>query len=350
MRRGGWRGGVWCRGVPPDPKLPEEFAPTGPKLTRFQMRPAPPIRPRLFPDEARFALRLAVLAGATEFAAWAWLLGAGHRPLVLVLAALRLFRPFWASAGTRSPRPLVGGALIALSLAAIAAAFVSRGALLPMAAVAAALPSLGDLCASCVGDNVTVERRAAAFVWLDMAQALGAAAAVALTGARPSVGMLATVPVLLVGCVGLRELRDRGTPRSTWPFDAYASAARAPLVAQLALTASLCALLAAPRASDDTRPALTWSWLLLLAGMAIASRVEPRLPNAIWLPRIALALAAIGAALGFAPVRAFALGMMLAAIPASVARGAGEMERPLASSWAFSALFAGAAVGGVLGS
>src|SRR5437868_15101049 len=54
-----------------DGKLPEEFAPRGPKLSRFPIQPAPPIRPRLFPDELRFAVRLAVLAGAGELAAWA---------------------------------------------------------------------------------------------------------------------------------------------------------------------------------------------------------------------------------------------------------------------------------------
>jgi hypothetical protein len=42
------------------------------------------------------------------------------------------------------------------------------------------------------------------------------------------------------------------------------------------------------------------------------------------------------------------MGTLLAAVPASVARGAGEMDRPLASSLAWSALALGAAVGAVL--
>ena len=56
----------------PADKLPEEFAPTGPKLTRFSIQPAPPVRPRLLADEARFAARLSLLAGGAELAAWIW--------------------------------------------------------------------------------------------------------------------------------------------------------------------------------------------------------------------------------------------------------------------------------------
>jgi hypothetical protein len=90
-----------------------------------------------------------------------------------------------------------------------------------------------------------------------------------------------------------------------------------------------------------------WVALLLpLAGMAVAARVDPLLPNAIVLPRIATAIAAVG---WFVPELAlFALGAMFAGIPAAVARGAGEMERPMASSLAWSALAAGAAIGAVL--
>jgi hypothetical protein len=39
---------------------------------------------------------------------------------------------------------------------------------------------------------------------------------------------------------------------------------------------------------------------------------------------------------------------MFSAVPATVARGAGEMERPLASSLAWMALTAGAALGAVI--
>src|SRR3954462_877635 len=96
-------------------KLPEEFAPTGPKLSRFPIQPAPPIRPRLFPDEARFALRLALLAGAAECAVWTILVSLADARAVLLVAALRLLKPVWALAGTGLPRPLVG--LLALPAA-----------------------------------------------------------------------------------------------------------------------------------------------------------------------------------------------------------------------------------------
>jgi hypothetical protein len=82
--------------------------------------------------------------------------------------------------------------------------------------------------------------------------------------------------------------------------------------------------------------------------MFAAARGERWMPNAVWLPRIAVLLAAAGSL--FAPLRPLAMGAMLATVPASVARGAGEMERPVASSLAWIALFTGAAVGAVLGS
>src|SRR5205085_7332662 len=41
----------------------------------------------------------------------------------------------------------------------------------------------------------------------------------------------------------------------------------------------------------------------------------------------------------------FVLGAFCSVVPAAVARGAGEMERPIASSWAWSALALGAGVG-----
>jgi hypothetical protein len=80
--------------------------------------------------------------------------------------------------------------------------------------------------------------------------------------------------------------------------------------------------------------------------MALAARFESYTPNAVMLPRIVLGVAALG--LFLPPVRLLALGALFATIPASVARGAGEMERPLASSLAWSALTLGAAVGAVL--
>jgi hypothetical protein len=88
--------------------------------------------------------------------------------------------------------------------------------------------------------------------------------------------------------------------------------------------------------------------LLPLAGMWLAARLEPRMPNALWLPRAAVLLGLAGALSGMVPLLALAMGVIFGAIPAAVARGAGEMERPIASSLAWSALFLGAAVGAVL--
>ena len=148
------RGGVWWRLVAVDPKLPEEFAPTGPRLSRFPIRPAAPVRPRLFPDEARFALRLALLAAATECAAWAWLASPGTpRRWLLALAAVRLLKPGWAWIGTRVPRPAVALVLVLAGLGGAAhhlLAPAAGGLFSRLSLVAIGLPALGDLCASCV--------------------------------------------------------------------------------------------------------------------------------------------------------------------------------------------------------
>ena len=323
-----------------DAKLPEEFAPTGPKLSKFPIRPAPPIRPHLFADEARFALRLAIAAGATEFAAWTGLLN-NARPhawvvAVVALLALRLLKPFWAELGTRLPRPAIAFALLATALAA---ALTRQPDLFWLAG----LPALADLCATCIADSVTVERRAAAFAWLDMGQALGGVCALALASSYPGAGAPLSIAMLALAFVGVRELHDRGTPRSSWPLAAYASVLRSPLSAQLAALAFATAALGTPHLR-------AWPpWLALaapLAGMATAARLEPGMPNAAWLPRLALVLALAG--LFWAPLGLFALGAMFAAIPAAVVRGVGEMERPLVSSLAWSALIAGAALGAVL--
>ncbi len=317
--------------MPEKPLLPEEFAPTGPKLSRFPIQPAPPIRPRLFADEARFALRLSLLVGGTEFAAWACIAAAGGHKTLLALAALRVLKPLWARLGARTSRPAVAASLLAAAFAAL----LLRGQLYWLVG----LPALGDLCASCIGDRITVERRAAAYAWLDMGQALGAALGLALGG----FAAIGSVGVLLIGALALPDLRDRGTPRSTWPLSAYAATLRTPIAAQLTGLAFLCGALAKLAFAGSP------SWVAIclpLAGMAIAARAERWMPNAIWLPRIAVVLAAGGWAL--APLRLVAMGVMFAAIPATVARGAGEMERPLASSLAWSALIAGAAVGAVI--
>jgi len=102
----------YVRAVSDPPRLPEEFAPTGSKPSRFRIAPQPPLRPRLFPDEAKFALRLSLLAGSAEFAAWAWFAHAGGRGAVLGWAALRLLKPAWSFLGTRVPRPAVAFALL----------------------------------------------------------------------------------------------------------------------------------------------------------------------------------------------------------------------------------------------
>ena len=155
--------------MPEKPPLPEEFAPTGPKLSRLPIQAAPPIRPRLFADEARFALRLSLLAGGTELATWSWMAAAGGHAGVLALAALRLLRPFWARLGTRLPRTFLAAAMLVVAL-------VLQGRFFWWAGLAA----VADLCATCIGDSITVERRASAYAWLDMGQALGAMAGLAL--------------------------------------------------------------------------------------------------------------------------------------------------------------------------
>lgn len=328
---------------PPLPdKLPEEFAPTGPRLSKFPILPAPAVLPRLFPDEARFALRLSLLASGTEFAAWAWLAASGRRGVVLVLALLRALRPLWAFFGARAPRPLVALLPLSFALFAFCATVLSPvHPLLGLAAVAAGLPALGDLCASCIADSVTVERRATAYAFLDMGQGLGAAFGFALGRAFGGFGLVIAILALVVAAAGIPQLHHRGTPRSSWPLGSYLAVARTPLASQLAALAFACGLCAPPFSAPR------WMALVLpIAGMALAARLEPRLPNAIWLPRVALGLSLAGFVL--TPLRFLGLGMMFAAIPASVARGAGEMERPLASSLAWSALIAGAACAAVL--
>lgn len=325
----------------PPKGLPEEFAPTGPKLSRFPIRPAPPVQPRLFADEARFAFRLALLAGGTELAAWAWLVRSPR--LALPIAALRLLRPLWAKAGTRAPRPLVAFALLFVALAAQGAAVFSIGALSFWAALAAGLPALGDLAASCLADSITVERRAAAYSWLEMGQGLGVALGVALGLAAPQLVPVGAAAALFAAGLGVPDLHDRGTPRSSWPAAVYLEVLRTPIAAQLVLYALLAGGLAAGGLRWgfllSTRGS-GWTALLPLGGMAVAARLEARAPNAVVLPRALVAVAALS--LGIAPLGPLALGAAATLLPASVARGAGEMERPVASSLAWMAVALGA--------
>jgi hypothetical protein len=333
-----------CAPVSEPPRMPEEFEPKAPPRSRFRILPPPPMRPSLFPDEARFALRLSVLVGCTELAAWAWFARAGPRGAVLGWAAGRLLKPVWALLGTRFPRPAVAYALLFLAVFGAAAGLLGGGHFASAALIAVALPALADLCASCAADSITVERRSTAYAWLDMAQGLGGAVGLALGASFAGVAGVVGALALLAGAVGLPELRDRGTPRSTWTTDAYLRVLQSPFASQLVALAFFGAFLAM---QPLAKPIPGWAALLLpLAGMAIFARLEPRMPNAVLLPRMALGLAAVG--LFVPPVRLLAMGTLFAAIPASVARGAGEMDRPLASSLAWSALALGAAVGAVL--
>src|SRR5205085_3953983 len=306
--------------------------------------PPPPLRPRLLPDEAKFALRISLLAGCAEFAAWAWLAHAGGKGAALGWAVLRLLRPLWSRVGTRVSRPVVAFALLFVALLGASISLATVGQLFTLGLLAVALPAVGDLCASCVGDVITVERRSAAYSWLDMGQGLGGALGLALGASFPRVAVVAAAAALLVGSVGVPDLRDRGTPRSTWAPAAYLGVFRTPFAAQLCALVFFAAFFAL---QPPVRPHPWWMALLLpLAGMAIAARVDPFLPNAVVLPRAALVVAAVGWVVP--PLRLLAIGALFAAVPASVARGAGEMERPVASSLAWCALAAGSAVGAVL--
>jgi hypothetical protein len=332
------------RAVSDRPDLPEPFAPTGGKLSRFRIVPPPPLRPRLLPDEAKFALRISLLAGCAEFAAWVWLAHAGGRGAVLGWAALRVLRPLWSRVGTRVSRPAVAFVLLFVALLGASASLATVGQLFTLGLLAIALPAVGDLCASCAGDSITVERRSAAYSWLDMGQGLGGALGLAVGASFPRAAAVASAVALLAASVGVPDLRDRGTPRSTWAPAAYLHVFRTPFGAQLCALVFFAAFFAL---QQPGRPHSPWMALLLpLAGMAIAARVDPFLSNAVVLPRAALIVAALGWVVP--PLRLLAIGALFAAVPASVARGAGEMERPVASSLAWSALAAGAAVGAVL--
>jgi hypothetical protein len=358
--------------VASDHKLPEEIAPTGPKLSRFRILPAPPIRPHLFPDEARFAFRLALLAFGAELAFWL-MIGDRSRTLLFVVFC-RLLKPLWAALGRRVSRTLIAAGLIALplitALGVVALSLLSRAghptphALAPLLFVGVAslgLPAVFDLCAATIGDSVTVERRPAAYSWLEMGQSIGAAVGIAAAFSNDRVVVGALLVGMLLAAVGVPQLKDRGTPCSAWPASGYVAALRSPVGAQLSVLAFLCTALAwttaqsvLPEGYREQLPQLSRqlpSWLgalMPLLGMAVAARLEPRMPNAVWLPRLATMLAAAGWFASLQPVSLFGLGVMLASLPAAVARGAGEMERPIVSSVTWSALTAGAALGAVL--
>ncbi|HUJ25957.1 MAG TPA: hypothetical protein VLW85_08070 [Myxococcales bacterium] len=318
-------------------KLPEQFAPTGPKLSRFPIRPAPPIRPHLFADEARWVFRLVALVGVTEFVAWyafGWTL-VHERRTALLFAIAALAKPLWARLGVALGRAAVASTSLLLALA-----FTIVSVQAPDASVAAFwLPALADLVSSAAADAITIERRPAAFSRLEMGRSIGAAIGLAAGLSLPNA--IAAAAALILAVALTRALRDRGTPRSTWPAAAWLHALRTPLGVQV-VALSLVTGLLLPRLQ------VPW-WLafaLPLGGMILAARIEPLLPNATWLPRIAAGLALAGRL--WPPLWLLATGMSFTAIPASAARGSGEMERPLVSSLAWSALILGAAVGAVV--
>lgn len=328
--------------------LPEEFAPKGPKLSRFAVRPAPPVRPQLLPDEARFTLRLALLAGGAELAAWAWIVAA-PRPVGALVAALRLSRFAWARLGVSAPRPLIAFALLFVALGAQGASLVAG----PLwAGAACGLCALGELCASAVGDAVTVERRPAAFAWLDVGQAIGVALGIAVGSALSIWAPAIAAAGLLAGSVGVLDLRDRGTPRSAWPLRVYFEALRAPLGVQLSVLAFFIGAAGAFAARG------VHGWLAFgipLLGMGLAARLEPRMLNAVALPRALALVAVAGAAcvvLGrpaLAPsFGLIALGGAATALPASIARAGAELLRAPTSGLVWSALALGAGVGSLV--
>jgi len=333
------------------PELPEEFAPRSHK-PRFATLPGAPVRPRLVAEESRFAMRLSLLAAVSElcaFAAFARL--CTHRAFAgaVVWAALRVARPLWAFCGTVVPRGLVAFALVATSLALQGAALLFLRPDEGLLAAAAALPALGDLCATRLGEAVPLDRRAAAFSYLDIGQAMGIALGLAAGAAEPRLSPVFGVFALLCGSIAIPDLRSPPGPRATFSMALRAAAARTPFGARISVLAFFTGGLGAAALADGVLP----RWAAIgapLAGMVLAARIEPRTRNAVVLVRalaIVAAVCAVVRAIGqwplVAPVAALAmLGAAASALPASVARGAGELERAMISSLSWSAFSLGA--------
>src|SRR5262245_35232844 len=200
-----------------------------------------------------------------------------------------MLRPLWGFLGARLRRGAVAFALLAVSL--LVQGFASMSFADALGATAAALPAVADLCAAAMADAVTVERRAAAYSWLDIAQGLGCGLGLAIGAAEPRLAPLVATAALLVGSLGIPDLRDRGTPRSTWPIRVRLQVLRTPLAGRLALLAAAgggCAAAAAVRSSWGV-----WALVPPLLGMAAAARGEAAARNA---PIVPWALVAIGAA------------------------------------------------------
>ena len=182
-----------------------------------------------------------------------------------------------------------------------------------------------------------------------MGQGVGCALGLAVGMANPRLAPLAGTVALLAGSLAIPDLRNRGTPRSTWPLRLRLAVLRTPLAGQVAVLALAAGGLCA---AASARPGLGWTALLPpLLGMFAAARFEPAMRNALALPRAFAALSAAALAVRWwsAPAGAalalFVLGASCSALPAAIARGSGEMERPIASSLAWSALAAGASLG-----
>jgi hypothetical protein len=334
------------------PGLPEEFAPRSRK-PRFATLPDAPVRPRLLADESRFAMRLSLLAGAAElcaFAAFARL--CTHRAFTgaVVWAALRLARPLWAFLGTVVPRGAVAFVLVAASLAVQGAALLSLRPDEVLLATAAALPALGDLCATCLGETVPLDRRAAAYSYLDIGQGMGVALGLAAGAAEPRLSPVIGAVALLAGSIAIPDLRSRPGARATWSLALRIAAARSPLGARiqfLACTLGAFAAAALVRSEVPRWPAAAAPIL----GMWIAARIDPRTRNAVVLPSVLAACAVVCAAVRWdgrwvsvAGTGALLLfGAAASALPASVAKGSGELERPVISSLTWGALSFGSA-------
>jgi len=333
------------------PELPEEFAPRGHK-PRFATLPGAPVRPRLVADESRFAMRLSLLAAVSElcaFAAFARL--CTHRAFAgaVVWAALRVARPLWAYCGTVVPRGAVAFALVAASLALQGAALLSLRPDEGLLAAAAALPALGDLCATRLGEAIPLDRRSAAFSYLDIGQAMGIALGLGAGAAEPRLSPVFGVVALLFGSIAIPDLRSPPGPRATFSMALRTAAARTPFGARISILAFLIGGLGAAALVDGVLP--WWAAVAApVAGMVLAARIEPRTRNAVVLVRALAAFAALCAvvrAAGQWPAAAaaaalVALGAAASALPASVARGAGELERPIVSSLSWSAFSLGA--------
>jgi hypothetical protein len=239
--------------------------------------------------------------------------------------------------------------LVAVSLAVQGAALLSLRLDEALLAAAAALPALGDLCATCLGETILLDRRAAAFSYLDIGQGMGVALGLALGTAEPRLAPVIAAVALLFGSIAIPDLRRRTGPKATFSVGLRVATAKTPFGAQGSLLAFAIGGLGAAALVEPSVP--PWTAIAApLAGMWVAARVEPRTRNAVVLPRVLVLVAgvcALARAVGQWPAAAaatalVAFGAAASALPASVARGSGELERPVVSSLVWSAFSLGA--------